>query len=812
MIMLPIDPYLNEIVEKFKTASNLVLKASPGSGKTTRLPAALLKSGFKKIVVLVPKRIAAVSAADRVASENGWRLGVEVGYYIRFEPKFSADTQLIYMTEGVFIKKAQDDNFWTSIEVLIFDEFHERSSHADMALGLAIEKQILEEKVKVIVMSATLQSKKLEDFLPNCAVIEIAAPPHTLQLHYSLRPQRLICDFDFYNSVVQTVEMAWQRGQKDILVFLPGFSEMRKTQNSIQRKFPQIPIHLLHGSIKISAQRDILMPYSERRIVLATDIAESSLTLPSVDAVIDSGLRKSASLETKIGFSQLALQRISKFSAIQRAGRAARTGPGNCYRLWHESDERSMPDQIKPEILKSDLTEEILTLKSCGVDSLTQFMWLDKPIPTAVTESVSKLKLWQLLDENEKITVFGKQIQRLPLALEKAILFYHLSVAGFQNEASRLLACLETVDFMKVFGDVSATANSTADSDLERLMANGSLTPQAAKIMSQLQTQRVPGMAVGGDFRKTLIAVFFAHFPEKISKSKTDFESVSSLGRGITFSPGLQARLCNYQILLAGHNSSDRTDIHFAVGFSKAEFLQYSSVSVLMQTEYTVDLEKKQLFKVQSKKVGRFLISESSRAGLSAAEEAAAWPVILQQQAASLLQAHPDYQNFQRKKNFLIAKLGLALPLDAELTLFLIEDLSTAVNSFQGFLKYPLKNLLQLHLSDILQNNLAHLPDTIVLPSGRTVEIDYVCEKAPLISAKIQDFYGLQDTPTLLPQRIPMTLQLLAPSLRPTQITQNLRLFWQVSYFEIRKELRARYPKQQWPDNPAAYKLEKKKP
>ena len=260
--------------------------------------------------------------------------------------------------------------------------------------------------------------RSLENFLPNCTVVEVAAPPHPLQIKYSAKPQRLICDHEFYNSIVHTTGLAWSAGQHDILVFLPGFSEMRKAQNAIQKKFPHIPVHFLHGSLKLAEQREILQPFSERRIVLATDIAESSLTLPSVDSVIDSGLKKTASLEPKVGFSQLTMQRISKFSATQRAGRAARIGTGNCFRMWHESDERSMPEQIKPEILKLELTEEILTLKACGVDSLTTFMWLDKPIPSALTESILKLKRWKLLAENEMITDLGKHVQRLPLSVE----------------------------------------------------------------------------------------------------------------------------------------------------------------------------------------------------------------------------------------------------------------------------------------------------------------------------------------------------------------------------------------------------------
>ncbi|MBC7464587.1 MAG: ATP-dependent RNA helicase, partial [Bdellovibrio sp.] len=357
MISLPIDSYLQPILQKIQSSKNLILKASPGSGKTTRVPATLLRwymdAGIvdKKIIVLVPKRIAAVSAADRIAEENGWTLGSEVGYHVRFEPMFNSKTQLLFMTEGLFIKKAADLKFWDSIGILIFDEFHERSSLMDISLGLAVEKQILSnENLKLIVMSATLNSKALEQYLPDHNSVEIEAPPHPLTIKYSTKTQRLQCDNDFYSALTAMAGLAWHEGKKDILIFLPGIGEMRKAESYLVKKIPSVRIDILHSSVKLAEQKEILKLQTLRRIILSTDIAESSLTLPSVDAVIDSGLRKVAVAEMKVGFAQLDLQRISLFSAKQRAGRAARIGPGTVYRMWHESDERSMPEQIKPEI------------------------------------------------------------------------------------------------------------------------------------------------------------------------------------------------------------------------------------------------------------------------------------------------------------------------------------------------------------------------------------------------------------------------------------------------------------------------------
>ena len=382
MIALPIDPHLENIASTLNQTANLILTASPGSGKTTRVPPTLLKTikTDKKIIVLVPKRIAAVSAANRIAEEQNLTLGQEVGYQVRFDNRSTNKTKLIFMTEGVFIKKIADEKFWQDIEIIIFDEFHERSSHIDLALGISLERQIMGQNLKLIIMSATLNAQKLLTYLPDSKLIEIENRPFRLDIIKNKKSQRLICDQVFADQLIEALSQGLQKSKKDALIFLPGLGEIRYIERQLQSKFSQFEVAILHGSIKLEEQRKVLQPSSKRRIILSTNIAESSLTIPSVDLVIDSGLEKKSITEHKIGFKRLELTRISRFSAHQRAGRAARVSDGTCYQLWHELDERSMLEQIEPEILTSDLLEETLTLATLDIKAPDQFSWVDRPL------------------------------------------------------------------------------------------------------------------------------------------------------------------------------------------------------------------------------------------------------------------------------------------------------------------------------------------------------------------------------------------------------------------------------------------------
>lgn len=794
---LPIDKHLNQIATALATSPNVILTAPPGSGKTTRTPAHLLNH-FKKIIVLVPRRIAALSSAARISDENGWTLGEEVGYQVRFENKTQPKTRLIFMTEGVFIKKINDTKMWQDLELIIFDEFHERSSHLDLALGICLERQILEQSPKILVMSATLNTSKLQQYLPDSKLVEVESAPHPLEINYSKKTQRLMCDYVFADHLIDTLQTAVNTGQQDVLVFLPGLSEIRFISRALQNKFSAFEIAILHGSIPLTEQRKILAPSSQRRIILSTNVAESSLTLPSVDAVIDSGLEKKAVTENKIGFKRLELTRISLFSAKQRAGRAARTGPGKCYRLWHELDERSMDEQIEPEIIHSDLLNESITLASLGIKDPDSFSWLDRPKKSFKT-ALSQLQKWGLLNNDLNITSKGKLVQSCPLDMERALLFVELSLAGFQSEASVFLGFIETTAFEK----------QTESVDLNSLHLNEAglrIANQLSRILVQ------PQPSDEKNFKDQLIRIFFTRFPHRIAQLKEGLQAVSSLGRGVELSGYLVSPQTRYFLLLSGREMNQAvTKCDFAVGFSAEEFARHSQQNVEQHVEILLDHERKQLYKIERKVAGNFMLAEGIKSFLSSKEVEQHLPAFLEKHFTELLSQHGHFQKYSAKMAFLQRK-AFELGYTTDDFTFLedlqertLESVRDSIANLEDFYHLNLYEILLFLTPENIKTDLQQLPDTFKLPNGKTVAIDYESEQAPKIAARIQEFFGLQKNPQLLGNRIRMTIELLAPNYRPAQVTSQLENFWKSSYLEIRKELKARYPKHAWPEDPLSY-------
>lgn len=800
---LPIDPYLDTVTAAFERRDNVILTAPPGSGKTTRTPAALLAK-FRKILVLVPRRIAALSSATRIAEENGYTLGDEVGYQVRFESRCGPHTRLLFMTEGLFIKKINDPELWRDLELVVFDEFHERSSQLDLALGLCLEKQLLEENPKILVMSATLNTAALEAYLPEPELIEVEAAPHPLEIVYSKKSQRLACDFQFADLLQETLIGAVNNSQKDVLVFLPGLGEIRFIERQLQNRFGQFEIGILHGSVPLAEQKRILSPSGRRRIILATNVAESSLTIPSVDCVVDSGLEKKAVTESKIGFKRLELNRISLFSARQRAGRAARTGPGRCYRLWHELDERSMPAEIEPEILESDLLEESLTLLSAGIKNPDSFSWLDRPRRT-FRSALEQLRRWGLIDDQADITPQGRQVQRCPLDIERGLLFTELAQAGFQKEAAAFLAFLETADFDRL--------NEIPDP------AHPPLNDLGRRIESQLQRLRVTPETPEKDFRGTLIDLFFRRFPHRIAKRREGNQAVSSLGRGVELAPYLVGKTTDYFLLLSGREYTQAlTKCDFAVGFTTAEFETHSRHNIQSTSEISYDTEKKRLYKVERRTAGNFVVNESAKTFLNAAEAREHTGPFLRAHFTELLAQHPHTPRYRLKLGFLRKKAGELGLAETDFTFMdrleetLLESVVDSVGSLEDFFDLNLYEILLFHTPDGIRRDLQGLPDHFALPGGKQIQVDYESEQAPKIAARIQEFFGVKQHPTLLQGRLRFTVELLAPNYRPTQVTGQLDNFWKTSYLDVRKELKARYPRHAWPENPLEYVPEPRKP
>lgn len=798
-INLPVDIHLNEIIESFNFYDNLIITAPPGSGKTTRIPASLC-SKFKKIIVVVPKRIAAISAAARIADENNWILGNQVGYQIRFENKSNFNTKLIFMTEGVFIKKLQDQKLWLDLELIIFDEFHERSSLLDLALGFTFEKQILEQKIKMIIMSATLETNHLKIYLSSDAKgdainykhIHIPTQTYPLEILKSKKSQRLIVDHQFIEHLITTLHTAFIKSHKDILIFMPGISEINFVKKQLSSKFQNVPIDILHGSIKLEEQKKILLYNSEqnqpRRIILSTNIAESSLTLPSIDCVIDSGLVKKTVTENKIGFKKLEISRISLFSATQRAGRAARIGPGVCFQLWHTLDERSMPSSVPPEILSSDLMEECLTLLSLGVRNPDQFSWLDKP-QKSFHQALELLHKWELV-ETEK----GQLVQSCPLDIERSLLFVELCLQGLQGKASQLLAFLETTNF--------DFQTDTVD------LGNLKLNDNGFKIEAQLNHIKISPISNSDKtLKEIIISLFFKYFPNKIAKKKEKNFAISSLGRGVELSPYLISAESEYFLLLSGRDYTQAlTKCDFAISLTNQEFEKFSSQNIHKTTLIDLDIEKMKLFKIEKNTAGNFVISTTSKIFIDEYSNPEIFKEYFKNNFLKLLELHQDYKTYLIKVNFLKNNTQNDFEYFNNIHLHIFEAISETCTTIFDFFKTNLYEIILYATPSDVVKQLQQLPSHFSLPNGKSVLIDYESEQAPKISARIQDFFGQTNNPTLLNGSIRLTIELLAPNNRPTQITSQLENFWKTSYFEIKKELKSRYPKHAWPDDPINYK------
>ena len=813
MQQLPIDPHLDGLVKKISGEKPVILMASPGSGKTTRVPAHLLKTikglSNQKIIVIVPKRVSALSAADRIATENGWNLADEVGYQVRFENKVSAKTQLIFMTEGLFLKRIQSPCFWDEIHTLIIDEFHERSSSIDMILGLSFEQKVLGRKLQLVIMSATLNVQQLQNFLGDCETVQVEAPPHKLEVVYSDKNQKLVCDDLFFNHLKDTLLKAWKTSQKDILIFLPGQREILRFKNMIQPLFAQNRIDILHGSLNLSEQKQIVRNDTGfgRRIILSTNVAESSITVSGLDCVIDSGLEKKSYRENKVGFTGLDLQRISLFSAKQRAGRAAREQAGYCFKLWHGTDEMSMKEQIEPEILKSSLLEESLILHQQDVSDIGSFSWLTQPSSFAIKQARKALLKWQLITESSELTPLASLISKWPLSIENSILHYELSLRGFEKESAKLIAVLEA-------GSVETVLEKNKNfngSDVAKIMDSGSLDFSSERINQQiLSSCKVSAAKIksSDSFETTLIQVYAEFFPEKVAFVKNKTNAVSMYGRGLQVSAGSQSAHSDFFIALSGReNHSQFTQVTCALGFDKKLAQEIFAPLAKKQSEVHYDFEKNEFFKTEQLKFETFVLNDYGKSRLNTDELNKNWKEFFKKSSLDFLKIHPSFEKIKNRLNFLVKK-STELTEESKQQIDRFEDLLCdyilqGYDSFEDYkncdLFYLSYQVLNDQLSDLLQN----LPDQVKSTRGRSHEVNYTDDKAPMISLKIQDAFGWKDTPKICHSKFTLTLELLAPNMRPAQITSQLGLFWKSSYADVRKDLRARYPKHDWPEDPS---------
>jgi ATP-dependent helicase HrpB len=819
MLKLPIDEFVPQILKLVQNHSNVILSASPGAGKTTRLPPELLKVTDKKVLVLEPRRIAATAAANRIAEEQGWDLGNQVGYQIRFESEFNSKTRLLFLTEALLQKKMVDDPLLTDVGIVVIDEFHERSQHVDLAIGLLKELQELSRPdLKIIVMSATLNTKPLLNYFSDSTAIEVPGKIFPLEIKKSKTAQKLRTDFSFTEFICDQIKRSIDlvKPGEHILVFLPGAGEIERCFQNLQTWAEQKSIlpYRLHGSLSIEEQRAVLKPSSQSKLILSTNVAESSLTIDGTRLVIDSGLQRRSNVHAKTGYAKLEIARISKSSATQRAGRAARQAPGICLQLWTEMDERSMPAHEPAEILRTDLSDSLLTLAAMDIRDFESFSWFEKPASDRLSKATQFLKNLGALKEDQTLTDLGRRISKIPAPPRIAKL---LVISQEQN-------CLELgIDLAVLLTERDSARNGSPQSNeecdlcaqLESFRQRRSFQSDKAR-KSFAQVMRFQGQLANKDLSQSEIQkikkLLFTVFKDQLAKRRnlTDRKALLIGGRGVELDA--KSNIKNSEFFLAlqlieGLSSSD-TKVSLASGLSKEELLSFEEVQSNLTEqewlEYDPDLEKMLLKKAKS-----FSLPGVGSLALQAPHSTPAPAHLGSEQLAAVAFKEQDWlitknealSYWLERFHFYQKQLDLDL-LSEELWKNFWTQACFGENSFQSILAKDLVYFIESQLdSETVKDFHQACPESIVVPSGSKMKIKYSGDN-PSLEVRLQEVFGWKETPKIMSSSIPLTLVLLGPHYRPVQITQDLASFWQNGYPEVRKDLRLRYPKHSWPEDP----------
>ncbi|WP_415063376.1 ATP-dependent helicase HrpB [Bdellovibrio sp.] len=829
LVSLPIDSFIPAIEEQLKSGNNLVITAAPGAGKTTRLPPALAKIVNKKVLVLEPRRMAAIAAAHRIAEEQGWQVGREIGYQVRFANKTSTQTKLIFMTEALLARQMIEDPELSDVDLVILDEFHERSMHVDLALGLLRELQELGRDIKILVMSATLEAEKISQYLGHCPIVSVPGKLFELDVRYQKGSQLLQTSPAFYDNLVQTVKEAQSQTDKDILVFLPGVGEIDRAQNALQAWADSKNLELipLHGTLNIEDQRRALQKSLRQRIVLSTNIAESSVTLDGVNTVIDSGLAKNMRQDHRTGFSRLELGRISLSSAIQRSGRAARQFPGVCYRLWNKMDELSFSKSEIAEIQRIDLTESLLFLSAQGVTDFDSFSWFEKPPAVALNNAIRFLKISGALDQNQKITELGRRMLHFPLPVRLAKLMLVGQELGVPELASELAALLQERDILKKDSfasflgdnlecDLSArlevlkhyrkTKKASAGAPFFALQTVDQAARQIEDLAMRLKTAATPQKIDTKESSSLLKEILLKAYTDRLCRRRGKSERALMVGgRGVKLQSESLVKNSEFFIALNGvEGSSDaETVVSLACGFDKDFILQTFKDLIVKTRDVTFVEDKGQFFTREYRSLFDLPLDEPSLSPASAEDIAEKLPQILSEKFELVLKNNEKLSHWWSRWEFLQRQE----PQNIDVTKLIHEALSQACLS-ETKMQAVMEKDLVFFFESVLPANVAGLlrkevPDRLEVPSGSKIQVIYPVDKGPYLEVRIQEVFGLMETPKVYFGKIPVTLHLLAPNFRPVQVTSSLESFWKNGYPEVRKELRIKYPKHQWPEDPA---------
>ncbi|WP_161532438.1 ATP-dependent helicase HrpB [Bradyrhizobium sp. LCT2] len=803
---LPIDAVLDDLSRTLEAHNAAVLVAPPGAGKTTRVPLALLDAPWakgKKIIVLEPRRIAARASADRMAKSLGERAGETVGYRVRFGSKISRATRIEVVTEGIFTRQIMDDPGLSGVAAVLFDEFHERSLDADMGLALARDAQTgLREDLRILVMSATLDGARVAKLLGEAPVVESEGRAFPVETRYLGRK----ADAPIERQMADAIASALRADGGSVLAFLPGAAEIRRTQNFLGERVQDASIEIvpLFGALDAAVQDRAIAPAPKgtRKVVLATSIAETSLTIEGVRIVVDSGLARVPRYEPDIGLTRLETVRASRAAVDQRRGRAGRTEPGVCYRLWDEPQTASLAPYTQPEILSADLSSLVLDLAQWGVADPAALSFLDPPPQPAWKEAKSLLSELNALDGDGRITAEGKSLRALALPPRLARMIVDSHRAGAGEDAAEIAAILTE----RGLGGDSADLEHRRD----QFRRDRSARASSARDLARRWASQVAASEKEGPQEDLSTGLMLAYaFPDRVARNRGNGSFVLANGRGAAVEQTSSLARAPYiaigemtgtaasgRILLAAQITEDDIERHFAEHIETVDEISFDRGAMALRARrkralHAITLSEATLAVSPSEETARIFADGLIAAGLDRlpwSKAAKQWRdrVMFLRKAEG--DSWPDLSDdglIARRDDWLVPALYDKIAL---------KDISA------GDLSDALMALLPWEMRARLDRE---APTHFEAPTGTVLAIDYEAEQGPTIAVRLQELFGLNTHPSIAAGKVPLVLELLSPAQRPVQVTRDLPGFWRGSYAAVRSDLRGRYPRHPWPEDPA---------
>jgi len=844
VLSLPIDSFLPSILASLEAQPNLVLVAEPGAGKTTRLPAALLDSSFARrgqILVLEPRRLATRMAARRIASELGEQVGERVGYVVRFERELSARTQVVFLTEALLTRRFLDDPSLGGVSCVVLDEFHERSLHTDLGLALLRELQrTTRPELRIVVMSATLDAERVAEFL-GAPIVNVPGRTHPVEVSYLERAD----DRRLEDQIAAAVrKLCVRKLDGDVLVFLPGAAEIRRAEQScaeLARSFG-IDVAVLHGDLPAAQQDRAVQKGARPKIVLSTNIAETSLTLEGVVAVVDSGLARVAGHSPWSGLSTLTTQKVSQASAIQRAGRAGRVRAGECLRLYTKPDFDLRPRFDLPELAKSDLCSVELTLRAL-FDGAPRLSWLEAPPQAARTHAIELLvRLGALAEESGALSELGRVMLKLPVHPRLARLGIAVAERGYADEGALLSALLSErdvrltqrsqlggagaragragasrdevgeSDLLARLDAIEAVGNDLSSDKLRRYELDGNAVRAVLRTRDQLartlRSTARPHERDAQPFEQAVGIATLLAYPDRVGKRrrKNAAEIVFAAGGSATLSEGSVVKEAELVVAVeADERYRGGTIVHSASAIEPEWLLEFFPERVRSERSVSFHAATERIEVSDTVLYDALVLDESRRSATPGVEVARALADAALARGPGAPWDVDAVEHLRRRLNFLAVHVADVPALDDERLRSALAAHCADKASFADLRADPFEHALLAQLDPNLRGRLDQLaPTRIKLAHGRDLQVHYELDRPPWVESRLQDFFGLLDGPRVASGKVPLVLQLLAPNQRPVQVTTDLKGFWERHYQGIRKELMRRYPRHSWPEDPTS--------